>query len=27
VIRGYEFQDGPGTADELLRDPERDLFR
>ena len=27
VIRGYEYPQGSGTADELLRDPERDLFR
>ena len=27
VIRGYEYPRGSGTADELLRDPERDLFR
>ncbi len=27
VIRGYEYLQGSGTADELLRDPERDMFR
>ena len=27
VIRGYEYPQGSGTADELLRDPERDMFR
>ena len=27
VIRGYEYPAGSGTADELLRDPERDMFR
>jgi coenzyme F420-0:L-glutamate ligase/coenzyme F420-1:gamma-L-glutamate ligase len=27
VIRGYQYPEGSGTADELLRDPERDLFR
>ena len=27
VIRGYEYPTGSGSADELLRDPERDLFR
>ncbi len=27
VIRGYEYPPGSGSADELLRDPERDMFR
>ena len=27
VNSGYEYPEGSGTADELLRDPERDLFR
>lgn len=27
IIRGYDYPAGSGTADELLRDQERDLFR
>jgi len=27
VIKGYAYSEGAGSADELLRDPERDLFR
>ena len=27
VVRGYRFDPGPGSARELLRDPNLDLFR
>jgi len=27
IVRGYEYQAGRGTARDLLRSPERDLFR
>jgi coenzyme F420-0:L-glutamate ligase/coenzyme F420-1:gamma-L-glutamate ligase len=27
VVRGYRYDPGPGSARELLRDPNLDLFR
>ena len=27
VVRGYAYPQGDGTARDLIRDPERDLFR
>jgi coenzyme F420-0:L-glutamate ligase / coenzyme F420-1:gamma-L-glutamate ligase len=27
IVRGYRYEDRAGTAAELIREPEKDLFR